>query len=101
MEIMKFSDIEIFNVEDLAESMFNGVTKLLNCELERIRFISSEYDEDLIDTYYRLESDANHIEREENLLLCEMDEVNFVLWDNEYHVILFRDSDEENVKAMF
>lgn len=84
---MKFKPIEqiepdINSAEEFAESDFAGVLTLIGVpNYKDLVFASTADEDDVTECYYFLEGNADHLKRQDNLLLVLMDEIRFVLLD--------------------
>jgi|ERR1035437_122998 hypothetical protein len=102
MEFKKFEDIEIYNGDDLKDSIFEGIEKLLGTTYDKISFISSDVDDEVDENYYNIEGNSEVVERYNDMAVHLFSEVRLVLVDNSSQLlILFNDEDKEDVLAMF
>lgn len=86
--------------EDFNSSMFAGSEELLATQWDKC-LIASNYDEDtLSELFYFLEGDAEHIQHQDNLLLCKMDGIEVVLYDDyETLAIIIKIKDKEQIES--
>ncbi len=102
MEFKKFEDIEIYNEDNLKDSIFEGIDKLLGTTYDKISFISSDVDDEVDENYYSIEGNSEVIDRHNDMAVHLFSEVRVVLLDNSGQLlILFNDEDKEDILVMF
>jgi hypothetical protein len=98
----KFSEIydDIISEEDFNSSIFAGCEELLSIQWDKC-LIASNYDEDtLSELFYFIEGDSQHIKHENNFLLCKLDDVELVLFDDyETMAIIINKKDVEQLES--
>lgn len=102
MEFKTALELDINSQEDFDDSEFAGVDKLINIDLLRMLFISSQEDESIIDHYFFIESNGAYLAGEDGFVLYELDEIKFVLIDLiDIFWIIIKSKDKEEVELMF
>jgi len=99
------TEININNKEEFEDSDYAGAQILLSVTYSRLRFASTERDEEdkVSELYYFIEANGELLnDEEDNLFLYSLDDIKFVLLDDcQFQHIIIKDRDVEEVNTMF